>query len=99
MIVGFGLFSFKKDAAQQAMALLLERLELEKIQKGILDGYVARGLDDSSSFFICTRWDSWESRQNMVKTLTTSLESSKLSSEIMKLTNKEPIFGTLEVVE
>ena len=81
------------------MALLLERLELEKIQKSILDGYVARGLDDPSSFFICTRWDSLESRQNMVKTLTTSPESSKLSSEIMKLTNKEPIFGTLEVVE
>ena len=99
MIVGFGLFSFKEDSAQQAMALLLERLELEKKQKGILEGYVARGLDDPSSFFICTKWDSWESRQNMFKALTTSPESSKLSSEIMKLTNNEPIFGTLEVVE
>ena len=99
MIVGFGLFSFKEDSAQQAMALLLERLELEKKQKGILEGYVARALDDPSSFFIYTRWDSWESRQNMLKVLTTNPESSKISSEIMKLTNKEPIFGTFEVVE
>ena len=99
MIVGFGLFSFKEDSAQQAIALLLERLELEKKQKGILEGYVARGLDDPSSFFIYTRWDSWESRENMFKALTTSPESRKLSSEIMKLTDKEPIFGTFEVVE
>ncbi|MFC1893938.1 antibiotic biosynthesis monooxygenase family protein [Chloroflexota bacterium] len=99
MIVGFGLFSFKEDSAQQAMALLLERLELEKKQKGILEGHVARGLDDPSTFFICTKWDSWESRQNMFKALTTSPESSRLSSEIMKLTDKEPIFGNLEVVE
>ena len=99
MIVGFGLFSFREDSAQQAMVFLLERLELEKKQNGILEGYIARGLDDPNSFFICTKWDSRESRQNMFKALTISPDSGRLSSEIMKLTNKEPIFGTFEVVE
>jgi len=99
MIVGFGLFKFKEDSAQQAMAHLLKRLELENKQKGILEGYVARGLDDRSSFFIYTEWDFWESREAMFNALTTSPESRELSSEIMKLTDKEPIFGTFEVVE
>jgi heme-degrading monooxygenase HmoA len=98
MIVGFGLFRFREDSTQQAMVLLLERLELEKKQKGILEGYVARGLDDPSSLFIYTSWDSSESRQNMFNALATNPESRRNSSEIMKLTDKEPIFGTFEVV-
>ena len=99
MIIGFGLFRFKEDSTQQAIALLQERLELEKRQKGILEGYVARGLDDPSSFFIYTRWDASESRQNMFNALITNPESRRISSEIMKLTDKDPIFGTLEMVE
>ena len=99
MIVGFGLFSFEEDSVQQAMVLMQERLELEKKQNGILEGYVARGLDNPSSIFIYTKWDSWESRQNMFEALTTSPESRKISSEIMQLTNEKPVFGTFEVVE
>ena len=98
MIVGFGLFRFKEDSTQQAIALLQERLELEKRQKGILECYVARGLDDPRSLFIYTSWDSSESRQNMFSVLAKDPESHRNSSEIMKLTDKEPIFGSFEVV-
>ncbi len=99
MIVGFGLFKFREDSAEQAMAYLLKRLELEKSQKGSLEGYVARGLDDPSSFFIYTEWDSKKGREAMSEALRTSPESRKISSEIMKLTDKDPMFGTFEVVE
>ena len=99
MIVGFGLFSFREDSVQQAMKLLRERLKLEKKRKGILEGYIARGLDDPGSLLIYTKWDSWESRKGMFKSLATSAESEGLSSEIMKLSNREPVFGTFEVAK
>ncbi len=98
MIIGFGLFKFKEDSAQQGMALLLEHMELEKSQKGNLEGYVARGLDDPTSFFIYTKWDSRESREAMGKAVYASPESGKRFAEITKLMAKEPMFGTFEVI-
>ena len=98
MIIGFGLFKFKEDSAQQGMALLLEHIELEKSQKGNLEGYVARGLDDPTSFFIHTKWDSEESREAMGKAVGASPETGKRFAEIAKLMAKEPMFGTFEVI-
>ena len=99
MIVGFGLFKFKEDSAQRGTALLLEHMELEKRQKGNLEGYVARRLDDPTSFFIYTKWDSRESRQAMGEATHAHPETEKRFSEIMKLIDKEPMFGTFEVIE
>lgn len=98
MIVGFGLFKFKEDSAQQGMAYLLQHLELEKRQRGILEGYVARGLDDPTSFFIYTEWDSMESREAMQQAIFTDPEVRELFSAIVNLMDKEPIFGTFEVL-
>ncbi len=99
MVTGFGLFKFKEDSAQRGMALLVEHMELEKSQKGNLEGYVARGLDDPTSFFIYTKWDSKESREAMGKSTHKDPETDKRFSEIMKLIDKEPIFGSFEVIE
>lgn len=99
MIIGFGLFKFKEDSTQQGMVHLLHHLELEKRQSGILEGYVAKGLDDPTSFLIYTKWDSKESREAMHKAIRTSPETGKRFSEIVKLMDKEPIFGTFEVIE
>lgn len=99
MIIGFGLFKFKEDSAQQGMALLLEHIELEKRQKGNLEGYVARGLDDPTGFLIYTKWDSKESREAMGEAIRRSPETGKRFAEIGKLMDKEPIFGTFEVIE
>ena len=99
MIIGFGLFKFKEDSTQQGMTHLLHHLELEKRQSGILEGYVAKGLDDPTSFFIYTKWDSMESREAMHEAIRTSPEAGKRFSEIVKLMDKEPIFGTFEVIE
>ena len=99
MIVGLGLFKFKEESAQQGMTLLLEHLKLEKRQKGILRGYVARGLDDPGDFLIYTEWDSHESREAMHEAIRTNPETNRRFDEITKLMEKEPIFGTFETVE
>ena len=99
MIVGLGLFKFKEESAQQGMTLLLEHLKLEKRQKGILKGYGARGLDDPGDFLIYTEWDSRESREAMHEAIRTSPETNTRFAEIMKLMEKEPMFGTFETVE
>jgi heme-degrading monooxygenase HmoA len=99
MIIGFGLFKFKEDSTQQGMTHLLEHLELEKRQSGNLEGYVARGLADTASFLIYTKWDSKESREAMHKSVRKDPETERRFSEIMKLVDKEPIFGAFEVIE
>ncbi len=99
MIVGFGLFKFKEESTQQGVTLLLEHLELEKRQKGILKGYVARALDDPGNFLIYTAWDSQESREAMNEAIRTSPETSRRYAEITKLMEKEPLFGTFKTVE
>jgi len=99
MVVGFGLFQFKEDSAPQAMGLLLEHLELEKKQKGILEGYVARALDDPARLLIYTKWDSRESRQAMHEAVRKSPETGKRYPEIAKLMREEPLFGTFEIIE
>jgi heme-degrading monooxygenase HmoA len=99
MIIGFGLFKFKENLAQQGMTLLSEHIELEKSQKGNLEGYVARGLDDPTSFFIYTKWDSKKSREAMGKAVHASPETGKRFAEILKLVDKESIFGAFEVIE
>ena len=99
MIIGFGLFKFKEDSTEQGMAHLLEHLELEKRQSGNLEGYVARGLADTASFLIYTKWDSKESREAMHEAIRTNPEVGRRFSEIMKLIDKEPIFGAFEVIE
>ncbi len=99
MIIGFGLFKFKEDSAQQATALLFEHLELEKKQKGNLEGYLARGLDDPTNLFLYTKWDSRESRKAMHEAVRASAETGKRYSEIAKLMQQEAIFGTFEVIE
>ena len=99
MIVGLGLFKFKEESAQQGITLLLEHLELEKRQKGILKGYGARGLDDPGDFLIYTEWDSRESREAMHEAIRKSPETNTRFAKITKLMEKEPMFGTFETVE
>ena len=99
MIVGFGLFKFKEELAEQGMARLLEYIEFEKRMSGNLRGYVARGLDDPTSFFIYTEWDSKESRQALHQAVRKDPEVAKRADEIVKLTDMEPTFGAFEVIE
>ena len=99
MIIGFGLFKFKEDSAQQGSNLLQQHLELEKRQKGILEGYVARAVDEPARFFIYTKWDSRESREAMLDAIYKDPEAGKRLSEIEKLMDEEPIFGNFEVIE
>jgi len=99
VIIGFGLFKFKENSARRGMALLSEHIEFEKGQSGLLEGYVARGLDDPTSFFILTKWDSRKSREAMHEATRTNPEADKRFSEIVELMDKEPVFGTFEVME
>jgi heme-degrading monooxygenase HmoA len=98
MIVGVNVFSFKKGLSKDALKHIQEHIDLDSKQKGFIEAFVAKGVDNPDQYFVISRWRDIKSYEDAERAYMQSGQKNQGLMKMMEMLENKPTFGRFVVL-